>query len=92
MHGGGRPKKTKLWFGNVKGLSSLGLKCDGNHQHLPWGLCKSGPEKFATAEERRYPGLFCRRFVKAVMKDLGHEKPPPQLEAHNEKVLGRPVD
>ena len=90
MHGGGRPKKSKLWFGNVKSLATLGLKCDGDHQHLPWGFGKSGPEKFATAEERRYPTLFCRRFVKAVMKDLGYDKPLPQLEAHNEKVFLEP--
>ena len=86
MHGGARPKKTKLWFGNITSLSTLGLVCDGKHQHMPWGLSKAGPEKFATAEERRYPNLFCRRLANAVRKEFGYEKAQKPLESHTEKV------
>eukprot|EP00973_Karenia_brevis_P045479 6299218-Karenia_brevis.AAC.1 len=71
MHGGTRDKACKLWYWGVD-LSPLRTFCDKSHAHKPWGLLRSTEGNvFATAEERRYPHLFCSRLAKMVAKELG---------------------
>ena len=67
MHGSKRDKKTLLLASRDLDLSKLGVMCDGKHKHLPWGLR-------ATAEERRYPELLCKRWAKAAAESLGLHK------------------
>ena len=65
MHGGLRDKKTDLLVSGSINFSSLGIMCDHSHSHLPWGM-KQNKEGFATAEERNYPQLFCKRIARLV--------------------------
>ena len=63
MHGGNRNKLVQLWGYSIN-IGALRVLCDGTHAHAPWGLIKQGPATvFATAEERRYPELFCARLA-----------------------------
>jgi len=64
MHGGQRAKKTTFWFGGVIDLSPLQAQCDKSHDHLPWGATGDPADPFATARERNYPRLLCRRIAK----------------------------
>jgi hypothetical protein len=59
MHGGARPKKTKL-LTNCGRLLSMAVMCDGNHPHQAWGPSKRNDNwVFATAEEATYPRAMC---------------------------------
>ena len=64
MHGGERDKKTSLLYGGPWSLESMCLMCDGSHKHKPWGLLRQGGQVFATAGERNYPELLCKRVAK----------------------------
>ena len=66
MHGGKRPKETLLIYAIVD-FSTLHAVCNHREsEHLPWGLTKSSDSLFATAEERRYPLLLCKRMARRV--------------------------
>jgi hypothetical protein len=55
MHGSRRDKRSKF-LTNVEGLLQLALKCDGSHEHLPWGFeMTSHGRRWATAGEAEYP-------------------------------------
>ena len=56
MHGGLRAKHTSFLCGSEE-LLSLALRCDGQHDHLEWGLLPDGT--FSTATEAEYPDLLC---------------------------------
>ena len=66
MHGGERPKKTDFMHAGIE-LEEFGIMCDGSHKHKPWGLLRN-QSTFATAEERRYPRLLCRRLAARFAK------------------------
>ena len=70
MHGGQRDKKTSLLYGGKVNLSCMAIMCDGSHSHLPWGLAKDETGLFATAQERNYPELFCKRIAARAARDL----------------------
>ena len=42
-------------------FASLGIACDGNHDHLPWGASRRG--RFHTADEAEFPDLLCPRMA-----------------------------
>ena len=42
--------------------------------HAPWGVLRTANGGFATAEERNYPKLFCRRIARQAARNLGVEK------------------
>ena len=63
MHGGARAKFTSF-LSNSEGLFPLCLRCDGSHQHLPWGLLPDGT--FPTAQEAEYPLLLCERIAQVI--------------------------
>ena len=67
MHGGERPKWTRL-ITNCRELQDLALECDGAHQHAPWGVQKTatGVWNFRTSEEAEYPRLLCQRVADKV--------------------------
>ena len=48
-------------------LESLKVSCDGKRKHLPWSVSSSG---FATAQERNYPTILCKRYAKAAKRFL----------------------
>eukprot|EP00973_Karenia_brevis_P076755 10661543-Karenia_brevis.AAC.1 len=76
MHGGQRDKRCRLWCSGLD-LNSLAVMCDGSHSHLPWGLAhESSKELFATAEERKYPLLFCQRLARLVSEQLLGQRTP----------------
>ena len=47
------------------------VKCDGKHQHIPYGY-KDG--HFATSEEAEYPDLFCQRMADCVHAQLNADE------------------
>ena len=61
MHGGKRNKHTDIMQGTRLNFGQMALACDGKHEHLPWGILRGSQAHFATACERNYPELFCRR-------------------------------
>ncbi len=77
MHGGERNKKTELMYGGPIDLQPLHAVCDGGHQHKPWGLVRGSANIFATAEERRYPMLLCKRLARRAA--AAHVKKKPML-------------
>ena len=86
MHGGQRPKKTTLLYGGLIDLSPLAATCDHSpDEHLPWGLTRENGLAFATAAERNYPQLFCRRVAKRAAL-AANVKPPPKHAATADKV------
>ncbi|CAE7464224.1 unnamed protein product [Symbiodinium sp. KB8] len=82
QHGGHRAKLTRLRH-NIPLMSELALLCPGEspeHRHLPW---TRGPEGFATAEEKVYPLVLCRRIADIVRRSaaaMGIALPPLALE------------
>ena len=69
MHGGARDKTTRFWSYNPlrpeeNMLSSLALRCDGNHTHKSWKpSVKDGVVFFPTKEEAAYPTVLCERLA-----------------------------
>ncbi|CAE7553006.1 ubiad1, partial [Symbiodinium necroappetens] len=82
QHGGQRAKLTRLRH-NIPLMSELALLCPGEspeHRHLPW---TRGPEGFATADEKVYPLVLCRRIADIVRRSvaaMGIQLPPLALE------------
>ena len=72
MHGGPRKKATALLHSSEVCLEQLGLRCKGGHKHFPWGLK-------ATAEERTYPDLLCKRLAKAISDHFASDQLPALL-------------
>ena len=77
MHGGDRDKKTTFWYGGAVDLSTLGLMCDKQHEHKPWTF--SNETGWATAKERRYPTLLCKRIAKRVAAALLPKSLEPEV-------------
>ena len=67
---------STFWYGQGLDLADLGIRCDGSHAHLPWGRTKEPGTHFATADERNYPDLLCRRIAKRVAKMVGADPAP----------------
>lgn len=59
-----RKKDTAIWTSVPQLQSALERKCDGNHNHKPWGLV--GPNEFATAEECAYNVELARTWAQAI--------------------------
>lgn len=85
MHGGQRAKHTDMIFGGGIGLSPLAKMCDGSHQHSPWGHTQEKGTHFATAAERNYPDLLCRRMALQAAK-AHRVKGPNKNEASDDKI------
>ena len=66
MFGGKRLKKTAL-LANDQIIHALAVQCDGQHEHLPWGVVD---EEFATRQETAYTNVFCRTFMLALTRHL----------------------
>lgn len=60
MHGGSRKKATKLRV-NFAEAEALALRCDMQHNHLPWSFDKD--KGFATASEAEYHHVLCTRLA-----------------------------
>ena len=75
MHGGTRDKKSKFWSYNPRKpdtniLESLGILCDGQHQHDSWKpRWVNGKLFFPTAEEAAYPTILCQRFASICLDE-----------------------
>lgn len=86
MHGGKRPKKTSFLYGGAIVLSTLEAEC--NHspgEHMPWGLIQENGLAFATALERNYPQLLCKRVAKRAAI-AAHAKALPKHGANTDKI------
>ena len=66
MFGGKRLKKTAL-LANDQIIHALAVQCDGQHEHLPWGVVDG---EFATKQETAYTNVFCRTFMLALTRHL----------------------
>ena len=67
MYGGVRDKTTRFCH-VVDTFCSLGVMCDGNHEHAPWGQATS--TKWATSEETAYPYGLCRSMASCLIDQL----------------------
>ena len=85
MHGGERDKKSRLAFGGGIDLSPMAVMCDRSHEHKPWGFLRV-TRLFATAEERNYPKLFCKRIAKAAALAANIPKKRKVLEDQEQKL------
>ena len=70
MHGGSRPKATTFLVSEGLDFSSLALSCDDSHPHKAWGLVHEEGCVFATAEERNYPDVLCKRVAANACKEV----------------------
>ena len=74
-HGGDRPRLLRLWSSQDV-LHSLEARCDGTHVHKPWvPRIRHGQLQFRTADEAKYPQLFCQRLLAAVCMHSGYQLP-----------------
>ena len=68
MWGGKRPKVSR-WRSFPPGLfEPLGMLCDGQHAHEPWGRDRN---RFATAAEAAYPEGLCQAIANLLSGFLG---------------------
>ena len=68
MHGGDRDKWS-TWMCSRGLLSSMRLKCDGSHQHKPWGFVQGSSDwQFATAQEAEYSKQLCDTVAHLVLE------------------------
>lgn len=74
MYGSRRRKSTGLLM-NFD-AANLKSECDGQHQHLPWGMVEATDGKskvFSTSLETEYPTQFCRQLSLAFMDQLNRQ-------------------
>ncbi|CAE7784909.1 unnamed protein product [Symbiodinium sp. CCMP2592] len=80
MHGGSRPKQTKLLC-TADVYATLSAQCDGRHQHEPWSIAaKEGRWHFATAQEAAYPALLAARMARCLLLHVRAKRPAVRLE------------
>lgn len=89
-----RRKKATSLYHNVEELCELGCRCDGKHEHAPWGIDRSdGLARFATSKERVYPILLTSRVVEKVSRALDRLGIKCQPKRHHKEarkeLLGR---
>ena len=59
---GSEQQKLTVFLSNVQELEGLRAVCQGDHNHLSWGLIRNASKwEFATAAEAAYPKLLCSR-------------------------------
>eukprot|EP00435_Cladocopium_sp_Y103_P057446 s2110_g19.t1 len=76
MHGSLRNKSTTI-LGTAGVFDSLAVRCDGNHDHLPWSASRTADNGwvFDTAAEAEYPSLLSQRLAACILRHV----PPEQL-------------
>ncbi|CAE7327593.1 unnamed protein product, partial [Symbiodinium sp. CCMP2592] len=80
MHGGSRPKQTKLLC-TAGVFDTLNAQCDGQHQHEPWSVrAKGGRWHFATAQEAAYPPLLAARMARCLLLHVQLKLPAVRWE------------
>ena len=91
MFGGHRPKRTRISH-CIPAFQHLGILCDQQHSHLPWGQSQG---VWATSEETAYPLGLCHAMVQQFlqqMKSLDVILPPLSLKdvtTHDDVALAR---
>eukprot|EP00435_Cladocopium_sp_Y103_P043234 s526_g12.t1 len=66
-YGGQRPKWTRL-TANFEHVHTISLVCPQNHEHLPWGVVRTGNKRvFATSLEVHYPRDLCDAIAHAFV-------------------------
>ena len=70
-------------FGKIN-LSGMAVMCDKSHSHKPWGLTKEANSIWATAPERNYPEMFCKkiatRVVNALLPKVFRQREAPEIK------------
>ena len=97
MYGGERPKHTGfLCTKDV--FSTLAIRCDGSHQHKPWGMHSDGQRlQFDTALEAEYTAHLCDCIAQLVLQHAvakGYAPMPqslsdPALSEQQQRLLRR---
>ncbi|CAL1129051.1 unnamed protein product [Cladocopium goreaui] len=57
----GERKKLTSFLCSHREFAALELYCDGQHEHLPWGIAEDGA--FSTSHEAEYPKALCVRYA-----------------------------
>eukprot|EP00435_Cladocopium_sp_Y103_P065000 s975_g26.t1 len=66
-YGAQRPKWTRL-TANFEHVHTISLLCPGDHDHLPWGVIRTGNKRvFATSLEVHCPKALCEAIAHAFM-------------------------
>ena len=58
---GSARKKLTSFLCSHREFAALELYCDGQHEHLPWGIAEDGA--FSTSHEAGYPKALCVRYA-----------------------------
>ena len=58
---GSARKKLTSFLCSHREFAALELYCDGQHEHLPWGIAEDGA--FSTSHEAEYPKALCVRYA-----------------------------
>ena len=77
-----RKKDTAIWTSVPQLRQHLERKCDGNHEHLPWGKSQVS-SGFATADECAYNDCMCASWAQAIADfaiSKGFQAQPQDLE------------
>lgn len=90
MHGGERDKATTFLVSHRLNFSSLSKRCDNSHTHKPWGLVFEKGCIFATALERNYPHLLCRRVAAIVAKTFAVSAPEEKMQTEKAAAALQP--
>ena len=80
MWGAKRAKRTSL-LTNMEAMRDMAKECDGQHEHLPWGVRWKDGWSFATAEECEYPAQMCTAIASRAAAHASLSRPnvpPPQ--------------
>lgn len=83
---GSARKKLTSFLCSHREFASLELYCDGQHEHLPWGIAEDGA--FSTSHEAEYPKALCVRYAEifhALCQTRG-VVPQPQATTEVQKL------
>ena len=84
MWGAKRQKKTSL-LTNMPPVSNMSIRCDGKHEHLPWGVRWKEGWSFATADECEYPPELCNAMAVRAALFVGNTVPDDQPRRRKNK-------
>jgi hypothetical protein len=69
---GGRRYTATSFLTNNPVFLVMCLECDGQHEHLPWGIDEE-TKQFSTALEAEYPKRLCEEYARILMDLAGHQ-------------------
>ena len=90
MHGSRRRKHTSIWT-NRTWFAALAAKCDGAHDHLPWGKTKDGARTvWSTALESAYTPQLASAWAQCAADAVFPPGPRPQTKYQRKRACFEP--